>query len=316
MKKNTYLGHLAMFSANIIWGLNAPIAKRALNFDGGIVSSTSLTLFRMLGACILFWIASIFTKHEHINHEDMLKLFFAALFSILFNQGTFIYGLGLSSPIDASIATTTLPIITMIMAAIYLKEPITGKKLIGIFLGATGASILIMTSNQSGMTTAHKSTAIWGDLLCMTAQCSFAIYLTFFKDLINKYSPITLLKWMFMYATICFIPFSIKDASTIPYTSLPPDIIGNIIYVVTFSTFLAYICIPIGQKRLRPTVVSMYNYIQPIVAATLTVIMGMDTFGVFKFISIIFVFTGVYFVTQSKSKKQLESYKTPNEKIN
>jgi drug/metabolite transporter (DMT)-like permease len=312
MKNKSYFGHIAMFSANLMWGLNSPIAKRALLFGGGVVSSTSLTLFRMFGACILFWIASIFTKKEHVHHDDMLKLFFAALFGVVLNQGTFIYGLSLTSPIDASIVTTTMPIITMIVAALYLKEPVTGKKLIGIFFGASGALILIITSKHTGGASRGTNSYL-GDLLCMTAQLSFAIYLTFFKDLISKYSPITLLKWMFMYASICFIPFSYHDVSSLAYSTLPWDVILDIMYVVVCSTFLAYVCVPIGQKYLRPTVVSMYNYIQPIVAAILTVLLGMDTFGITKLVAVICVFSGVYFVTQSKSKAQLDALKAQQE---
>ena len=307
MKEKTYKGHIAMLIAGIIWGLNSPVGKNALIYNHGVISANSLTLFRMVGACILFWIASIFAKKEHVHHEDMLKLFFASLFGVVLNQGSFIYGLKLASPIDASIVTTTMPIITMIVAAVYLKEPITGKKLIGILFGATGALVLIVTSNHAG-SGARSSNSYIGDLLCLTAQISFAFYLTLFKDIINKYSPVTLLKWMFTYASICFIPFSYNDVSSIPYTSLSMEEIGNILFVVVFATFIAYICVPVGQKLLRPTVVSMYNYVQPIVASIVAVFLGMDTFGVTKMIAIVCVFIGVYFVTKSKSRVQMDAY--------
>lgn len=296
-----------MLIAGIIWGLNSPVGKNALIYNHGVISANSLTLFRMVGACILFWIASIFAKKEHVHHEDMLKLFFASLFGVVLNQGSFIYGLKLASPIDASIVTTTMPIITMIVAAVYLKEPITGKKLIGILFGATGALVLIVTSNHAG-SGARSSNSYIGDLLCLTAQISFAFYLTLFKDIINKYSPVTLLKWMFTYASICFIPFSYNDVSSIPYASLSMEEIGNILFVVVFATFIAYICVPVGQKLLRPTVVSMYNYVQPIVASIVAVFLGMDTFGVTKMIAIVCVFIGVYFVTKSKSRVQMDAY--------
>ena len=67
-------------------------------------------------------------QKEHVNHQDLAKLFFAALQGIVLNQGSFIFGVSLTSPINASIVTTTTPIITMIIAAFYLKEPVTGKR--------------------------------------------------------------------------------------------------------------------------------------------------------------------------------------------
>ena len=132
--KNLY-GHLFALTANVMWGLMSPIGKSALQE----FSPISVTTFRMVGAAAAFWILSMFCKQEHVNHQDMLKIFFASLFALVFNQGVFIFGLSMTSPIDASIVTTTLPIVTMVVAAIYLKEPITNKKVLGIFVGAMGA---------------------------------------------------------------------------------------------------------------------------------------------------------------------------------
>ncbi len=126
-----YKGHLALLGAAIMWGLMSPIGKTAL--ENGI-SGLSLATFRMTGGAICFWIASIFAPKEQVKPHDLMMLFFAGLLGIVLNQGCFTFGLSLTSPIDASIVTTTAPIATMIVAAIYLKEPVTGKKVIGIFL--------------------------------------------------------------------------------------------------------------------------------------------------------------------------------------
>ncbi|NDV84261.1 DMT family transporter [Bacteroides sp. 51] len=292
-------GHAAILAANVMWGLNAPIGKAVLNE----FSALSVTTFRMVGAAAAFWILSIFMPKEHVDHKDMLRLFFAALFGIVLNQGMFVFGLSLTSPIDASIVTTTSPIITMIVAAIYLKEPVTNKKIVGIFIGAMGALTLIL-SNQN--VNSGGSNNILGDLFCLIAQFSFAIYLTVFKDLIGKYSPVTISKWLFIYASVCFIPFSYRDVTAIDFMAIPTDMLLQIGYVVLGATFLTYIFLMIGQRALRPTIVSMYNYVQPIVASIVAVIMGMDTFGIKKGIAIGLVFLGVYIVTQSKSKAQLD----------
>ena len=226
-------------------------------------------------------------------------------FGIVFNQGSYIFGLGMTSPINASIVTTSLPILTMVIAAIYLREPITGKKLLGVFMGAVGALLLILSGHPlSG----GQAGSIWGDLLCLFAQFSFSLYLVFFKGLIGKYSPITLMKWMFTYASICLIPFSYSEIVQLDWSLLDYKLIGGLVMVVFCATFISYLLIPIGQKSLRPTVTSMYNYLQPIVASIIAVIWGMDSFNVLKIIAVVLVFTGVFFVTQSKSRAQMEAY--------
>lgn len=304
MKSQVYKGHLAMLSANVLWGLMSPVSKAVL--IAGPISALSLTTFRMMGAAIIFWLASIFTKKEHVNHHDLMKLFFAALLGIVLNQGSFIFGVSLTSPINASIVTTTTPIITMIIAAIYLKEPVTGKKVLGIFIGAAGALLLILSSQAASGE--GKSSSIWGDLLCLLAQFSFSFYFVLFKGLIGRYSPVTLMKWMFTYASICTIPFSYNHISTIDFANLPAELYMGIAYVVVGGTFLPYLFIPVGQNLLRPTVACMYNYVQPIVASLIAILWGMDTFGVMKGIAVALVFSGVYIVTQSKSRAQLEGH--------
>ena len=298
MNKNLQ-GHVLALTANVLWGLMAPIGKSALSE----FSPLSVTTFRMVGAAACFWLLSLCCKQEHVNHRDLLKLFFAALFALVFNQGVYIFGLSLTSPIDASIVTTTLPIVTMIIAALYLKEPVTGKKVLGIFAGAMGALVLIAGSHSA---TGSAEGNIWGDLLCLTAQISFSIYLTVFKGLSQRYSPITLNKWMFVYASMCYIPFSYSDIAAIQWASIPAEAIIQVGYVVVGGTFLAYICLMGAQQRLRPTVVSMYNYMQPTVASVVAIAFGMAAFNLQKGIAVVLVFLGVYFVTQSKSRKDFE----------
>lgn len=297
MNKNIQ-GHLAALTANILWGLMAPVGKSAL----AEFSALSVTTFRMVGAAACFWLLSLFCKREQVDHRDMLKIFFASLFALVFNQGVYIFGLSMTSPIDASIVTTTLPIVTMIVAALYLKEPVTNKKVLGIFVGAMGALILIMSSGHAG----SGGGSIAGDLLCLTAQISFSVYLTVFKGLSQKYSPVTMNKWMFVYASMCYIPFSYHDIASIQWEGISAAALAQVGYVVVGGSFLAYICIMTAQKLLRPTVVSMYNYMQPIVASAVTVIIGMAAFNLEKGIAIALVFLGVYIVTQSKSRKDFE----------
>lgn len=297
MNKNVQ-GHIFALIANILWGLMAPIGKSALME----FSALSVTTFRMVGAAACFWLLSAFCKYEHVDHRDMLKIFFASLFALVFNQGVYIFGLSMTSPIDASIVTTTLPIVTMIIAAIYLKEPITNLKVLGIFVGAMGALTLILSSQTAG----SGNGSIIGDLLCLVAQISFSIYLTVFKGLSQKYSPITLNKWMFIYASMCYIPFSYQDVAGIQWAEVSTAAYVQIGYVVIGGSFLAYIFIMTAQRLLRPTVVSMYNYMQPIVASIAAIIMGLGVFGWEKGIAVVLVFLGVYIVTKSKSKADFE----------
>ncbi|BCI61700.1 MULTISPECIES: DMT family transporter [Bacteroidales] len=300
MSKFTIVGHASMFLANASWGLMSPVAKIVMS--GGIVAPLILTDMRVFGAMVLFWVVSFFRKPERVAPRDMVKLFGASLLAIVFNQGCFIFGVGLTSPGDASIITTSMPLWAMILAAFFLKEPITGKKVTGIALGATGALLLILGSNQ-GTTSGNNS--IWGDLLVLLAQLSYALYIVLFKNFVTRYSLITIMKWMFTYAFICILPFSYDDLIVTNWNGLDLQAIGAICFIVVCGTFVSYMLIVVGQKRLRPTVAGMYNYIQPLVACIVSVYLGMDSFNFVKGIAIVLIFGGVYLVTVSKSRADM-----------
>ena len=304
-KSKNLRGHLFALSANVMWGLMSPVAKFVM--VGGAVTPLVVTDLRITGAMVLFWIASFFQKPERVAPKDLLKLLGASLLAIVFNQGCFIFGVGLTSPVVASIITTSMPLLAMVLAAIYLKEPITGKKVLGIAVGATGALLLILGSHQVSEAKAAGNHYIWGDLLVLLAQFSYALYFVLFKNFVNKYSLITIMKWMFTYAFICALPFSYNDLLHTEWKSLQNTEIGALVFIVVGSTFISYVLIVIGQKNLRPTVAGMYNYVQPLVASIVAVCWGMDTFNFVKIISVALIFGGVYLVTNSRSKAEMEA---------
>ncbi|MFA6876567.1 MAG: DMT family transporter, partial [Parabacteroides sp.] len=90
--------------------------------------------------------------------------------------------------------------------------------------------------------------------------------------------------------------------------------ISAIFFVLFGATFLPYLLIPMAQKRIRPTTISMYNYLQTIIAAFLAIAVGQDSFSFYKVIATVFVFVGVYLVTQSKSREDVEREKEAKEK--
>ena len=298
-------GHIAIFTAQVIFGVNMVVAKMALSSSA--VTPNALTFYRMIGSMALMWLTSLFFPHEKVGRRDMLLLFFAAMFGVITNQNLFIYGLALTSPINAGIISTLSPFITMILAALYLKEPITLKKAGGVLLAIMGAILLIMSGISAGAGGFNGNSK--GDMLCVLSVLSFAVYLTFFRDVVRRYSFITVMKWMFTYAAVCSLPFSYHSLSPQVWQAMSAADIVNVGYVVVLATFVSYLLIPIGQQSLRPTVVSIYSNVQPLVAAIVAVAAGMGTFGWKKAGAALLIFAGVYITSISKSRAQINAEK-------
>ncbi len=291
--------HLSMFGACAGWGLMAPVGKEAMTSG---VSGLAMVTFRVVGACLLFWLASLFAKREEVPLRDKLQFAEAALFGLILNQCCYTLGLSMTSPINASIVTTSMPIFAMLLSALILKEPITGKKAVGVLMGCSGALMLILTS------AAHASQQVGdirGDLLCLFAQFSFALYLSLFRPLIQRYNVFTINRYMFSWATLMLLPFTFGEACQTLSASLTVTTWLEVAYVVCVGTFFCYILTMVGQRTLRPTVVSVYNYVQPIVSVAASLLMGVGVLKPTHALAVVLVFSGVWLVTKSKSRRDM-----------
>lgn len=292
--------HLSMFAACAIWGLMAPLGKDAMTHG---LDGPSMVFIRVAGGALLFWTASLFVKREHVPLKHVLTFAGAAVFGIVCNQCGYTIGLSLTSPINASIVTTSMPIFAMLLAALILKEPITSKKVLGVMLGCSGALMLILTSVSHA---SDKVGDIRGDLCCLGAQFSYALYLSLFNKFIRQYSIFTVNKWMFLWATIILLPLAGPHTLSVVSNPLSTKTLLETAYVVLFGTFIGYILVIKAQKILRPTVVASYNYVQPLVAVVVSVLTGL---GVLKWthgLAVILVFAGVTLVTKSRSRRDDE----------
>ena len=110
------------------------------------------------------------------------------------------------------------------------------------------------------------------------------------------------MKWIFLFSALMSLPLSFREVFSFGWTQIPTEQMWELGYLIVFATFMSYFLIPFGQKRIRPTLVSMYSYIQPIIATVISVIIGMDMLTWQKVLAAALVFGGVIVVSRSRSK--------------
>lgn len=297
MKNQSIIGHIVCFIAYAIFGFNIIVCKDLTS--GGLISPLTIFCMRSLGAGALFWFISLFLPKEKVEKKDYIKIFAASMLGFFVCQITFLVGLPYITPMDCSILTALSPIYTMGIAAIALKEPITFKKVGGVVLSFIGIIYLILSKTSLG---GAAETTTFGIIMLILNSLSFSMYLGIFKPLIGKYSVVTFMKWIFLFASAVSLPFSAGDLVTLEWSSIPNIQLAELAYLIICATFITYFLIPVGQKRIRPTLVSMYSYVQPIIAITVSICIGMDTLTWQKSLATIMVFSGVIIVSYSKSK--------------
>lgn len=299
MTKEKWQGHLAILTTNFIFGLNTPIAKTIVP---EWISPYALTLVRMSFATLIFWAVSLFATKEQVKSRDLVTIFFGALFGLVGAQLSFANALLYTSPVNISIIAAMTPVAVMLLAALVLKEPITLKKAAGVLIGASGALLIIL--NSASINTNREGNMI-GNLLCLVNVITYAIYLVITRPVSQRYSPITLMKWMFLFSALISFPLGIGDVPEAKVFSAATslNLLLRLSYIVVMATGIAYFLVPMALKRIRPTTVSMYNNLQPIVASIIAILIGQDVFSWDKPVAACLVFTGVYLVTQSKARE-------------
>ena len=289
-RKSSLIGNLACFAVYAIFGFNI-ISCKSIALDGN-VTPMALFCLRSFGATALFWLWSLFTApHEHIHKEDVWKVVIASFLGLFMTQLSFLFAITKTTAIDASIMSTLSPIMTLVISALVIQEKITWSGVAGIALSLVG--VLILIYNCVSIRSGADSTSIWGILGMLVNTLCFAAYVGIFKPVIRKYSVVTFMKWMFLFSSLMALPFSFRAFQASNLAAVPMDVFWQIAYVVVFATFVAYFLIPIGQKRLRPVVVCMYTYVQPVIAMVIALIMGLDHLTALKVAASLLVFIGV-----------------------
>lgn len=291
--------HIALFLVAMIYGANYTIAKEVL--DNGHIRPIGFILMRVLTGLILFSIIHTFYIKEKVERKDFFRLILCGLFGVAINQAFFFSGLKLTTPINASLIMTTTPILVLIASSIIIGEKITWRKILGIVAGGSGAVLLIL----NGKSINFEKTQILGDFMIFINASSYGIYLVIVKSLMEKYNPITVVKWVFIFGTFFVFPFGIDELTEVNWVAFDYSIWLAVTYVLICTTFLAYLFNAYALKTVNPSVVSIYIYLQPLLATMIALMFAKDNLGVIKIISGVLIFAGVYLVSSQKISKNV-----------
>jgi len=296
--------HIALLSANVIYGANYLIAKGVMPDK---IGPSAFVFLRIVGAGLLFWFIKLYIK-EKVDTKDFPRLILCGLLGVATNQLLFFHGLNLTSPIDASIIITAIPIVAVVFGSLLLKEKITKNKLLGITVGGIGAVLLIAYGNQS-----EGTSSLLGNLFVFITAISFGLYLVLVKPLMKKYNSITIVSWVFLFGFICMFPFGIKDAINTDFSAFTSQTYFAVAFVIIGPTFLANLFNIYALNYVSPSVNGSYIYLQPAISFIMVSIYAYvleyseyaQDINSVKITSCFLVIIGVYLISKKSKKKAL-----------
>ena len=299
---NRFWALLAAMGTATIYGLNHTIAKVIMPH---YVGAFGFVFLRLFGAVILFWIISLFLKKEKIDRGDFMKIFIGSLLGMCINMLSFLKGLQLSTPVNSGIFATLVPIMILVLSYIFLCEKISNKKIYGVLLGFMGALLLVISVKENSP---NAPNVVLGNILLMVNSSFYAAYVIVVKPLTQKYSTVTIMKWMFLSGFIISFPITISEFNEIDFPSLPFDAIWRIGFVIIGTTFMTYLLSFYALKTLQASTFGVFAYAQPLIAIFYAVASGNDFIDMIKIVACILTLSGVYLVSKKPSlKKEIQN---------
>jgi drug/metabolite transporter (DMT)-like permease len=287
---------IAVSIATLIYGVTYTIAKDVMP---NYIKPYGFILLRVSSATLIFWTVGLFTKQQKVEKSDYKKILIASFFGITLNMLAFFKGLSLTSPISASVMMVTSPIMVLIFSSILIRKPIGKQRILGVFIGLVGALFLITLGNSS---TGTSTNSAFGNFLVFLNAASYGLYLVLAKDLVKKYNPIVFIKWLYLFGLIFVIPFGYSELTAVIWEEIPTNIYWNISFVLLFTTCITYLFNLYGLSKLKPTTVSVFIYLQPVIATIYALIVGSDSLNFVKLCATLLIFLGVYLVTKQVEK--------------
>ena len=289
----------ALVAANFFFGSNIIAVKL---ISPRLIDPLGLAYARMLiSSLLMILVPYVLKSNEKIEPKDRLLLVFAAILGITGNQIFSIFGIAFTNPIHASLLNMATPIIVSLMAAIFIGERFGGNKIIGLLLGIGGAAILIMARD----TMQTRPASVLGDVLVVTASFCYSSYLILIRSISSKYTPLTILRFVFIVGTIISIPICGKSFLAAQWSSFSFGDWYALFHIIILGTFIAYLLMNMGVSKWGPSRTGSFVYFQPFFGTLSAMVVMNEKLTIVKVMAGVLIILGVW-VTSLQAKKNVQ----------
>ena len=290
--------HLALIAVQVMFGTWPIFGKIALRS----MSSASLVGFRIFGAAIVFSLLQRKLKELfQLPKRVMAWLVLSSLLGVVVNQLLFVKGLSLTTAINATLLTTTIPVFTLAVSIALGYDRLSLRHILGIALAAGGVIYLVdpLRANFSAQTTL-------GNILIIANSFSFGAYIAVSRDLFRRYGALNVITWIFLIGALVTLPIAGYAWSTDELQTVPPAVWLSVGYIILAPTVGAYYLNSWAITRVSPSVVAIYIYLQPLLAFGLAPLVLGESWNSRTLVACALIFAGVAVVTIRSRSRAIE----------
>jgi len=258
MTRRVAAGHAALVAVQVFFGL-FPIFGTLAFLPGGF-TPLGVGSWRIGGGAVILGALAFGTYGRRAlpNLRDVPRFFVCGLLGVALNQGLFLVGLARSTPMNAGLVMTLIPVFTFAIAAAVRQESFSLPRATGVLVAMAGAVLLLV--GQGTPFTGHA----FGNLLMALNGLSYATYLVISKQLVSRYRPLVVIAWVYIFA-LPYLPYFVSGEKLLA----DPGSTGawlSLLYILVFPTTLAYLLNMFALGRVRATTTAVYIYAQPLVS--------------------------------------------------
>jgi drug/metabolite transporter (DMT)-like permease len=258
------------------------------------MSTTSLITCRLVGATIVFvGIQRNFRALLRMPRRDLALVILSSLIGVFGNQFLYVKGLSLSTVINATLISTTIPVFALFISLLFGYDRLSMRRAFGIALAASGVVYLVnpLQAEVSSQTT-------MGNLLMITSSLLYGAYIVIAKDLFERYGALNVITWIFFVASILAAPIGAHSLSSEHLEAISVRVWLVVGFIILLPTVGAYYLNGWALTKVTPSVVAVYIYLQPLIAFGLAPLLLGESWSWRTVIASLLIFTGVAIVTK------------------
>lgn len=296
--------HTALITVSSIYGYFY-VAMKLLYKT--LAPSEFILLRFVLTAVVVILIDRFVLKHPIPDKADWPRIAGLGLVGVFVVQILIAWGVHHTTAFHTALIMATIPLFTLIFSIASGRETFHVYKLVGILIAFTGVSILLFFSGSPDAPLPDGY--LWGDLIILLNALAFSWFLLGSQKILQKYQPFQFMAYCYITSAALFTALFAGQAlvsrqfeALLFFTKMTGNDWLLIGYVVVFASIMSYTLNNYALKRVNPSIVAIYMFIQPIISAVAGFYLLGEVFNWHMAMATAITFAGVVIATLHAQK--------------
>lgn len=283
--------YLSLTTASLLWGGSVIAQKWGVTFFPPV----QLALARGTGATLCLLPLWLRTRRTGVawRAADLFLFLVLGFLSMVANQLFNYYALRLITASEAGMIIGLTPVVTVLLAPLFFREPLTRKRIAGSLLSFLGVILIVVRP--------HTGAAIYswrGDLFICLGVLSWVFYTLISRTALARHSAMTVTFGTISIGTALLIPLALFQKESLSWQEAPASAWGSLIYLIVFASVIAFVAWNRGLQAIGPSRASVFSNLIPISALLFGTFLLAESVSIRQLMGMGLILSGVWLVNK------------------